>query len=133
MAAGSYDFTIEQGASFGFYISYTNGSGNPIDLTGYTCAKMQWLANNDSTYDFVTTNTNSGLYYFAFRSPYSSGIIDFKIPASITAGYNFTSATYDMELQATGEFYAGGGPEIIRLLQGTVTVVPEITKISICS
>jgi hypothetical protein len=132
MAAGSYNFTIEQGASFGLVFTYADASGNPINLTDYSCARMQWDANNNNTYQFTTNNTNSGLYLFELASPKSSGIINFKLPASITAGYSFTSAVYDLELEATGEFYPGGGPQVIRLLEGSVTVVPEITKIT-CS
>lgn len=132
MPAGTYNFTIEQGASFGFSLTYADGSGVPIDLSGFSCARMQWNANNNSVYQFTTSNTNSGLYLFEFGSPPSSGIINFKIPASVTAGYNFTSANYDMELESYAVFYSGGGPQITRLLQGTVTVQPEITKFS-CS
>lgn len=130
MPAGTYNFTIEQGASFGLSLTYADSSGVPIDLSGFQCARMQWNANNNNTYQFTTANTNSGLYLFEFGSPLSSGIINFKLPASITAGYDFTSANYDMELESYAVFYSGGGPQVIRLLQGTITVEPEITKIS---
>lgn len=132
MAAGSYDITIEQGASYGISLTYADASGVPINLTAYSCARMQWDANNNNTYQFTTNNTNSGLYLFELASPKASGIINFKLPASITAGYNFTTASYDLELETTGEFYPGGGPQVIRLLEGTVSVIPEITKIT-CS
>lgn len=132
MPAGSYDFSIEQGTSFGMTIKYADSGNVPIDLNAFSCARMQWNANDNTTYQFTTTNTNSGLYLFEFASPLNSGIINFKLPASITAGYNFTSASYDLELESTGQFYAGGGPQVIRLLEGVVSVIPEITKIS-CS
>ena len=35
MAAGKYDFTIEQGATVDFEVRYTDVSGSAIDLTGY--------------------------------------------------------------------------------------------------
>lgn len=130
MAAGQYDFTIEQGTSFGLTIKYADSGNVPINLASFNCARMQWNTNNNSVYQFITTNTNSGLYSFKFDSPLNSGIISFKVPASITAGYDFTSADYDLELESISEFYPGGGPQVIRLLEGTVTVVPEITKIS---
>jgi len=129
MSAGSYDFVIEQGASYGVSIQYTNASGIPIDLSQFSHARMQWITDSDNALSFTTTNTNSGLYLFEFGSPLSSGIINLKIPASITGGYNFTTAEYDMELVSNNDFYNGGGPEVIRLLQGNVTIVPEITKI----
>ena len=35
MAAGRYNFTIEQGATVDFEIAYTDSNQNPIDLTNY--------------------------------------------------------------------------------------------------
>lgn len=128
MAAGSYDFSIEQGASFGLSIQYANASGVPINLSSFSHARMQWNANDQSVYQFTTNNTNSGLYMFEFGSPLSSGIINFKLPASVTGGFNFSTANYDLELETISDFYPGGGAQVIRLLQGTVTILPEITK-----
>lgn len=130
MAAGSYNFVIEQGASYGISIQYANASGVPIDLSQFSHARMQWQTDTEASLFFTTNNTNSGLYLFEFGSPLSSGIINLKIPASITGGYTFTSAEYDLELVSNNDFYNGGGPEVIRLLQGNVTILPEITKIS---
>jgi len=132
MAAGQYDFTIEQGTSFGLSFQYADSGNVPIDLAAFSCARMQWNTNINTTYQFTTSNANSGLYLFEFGSPTSSGIINFKLPASITAGYDFGTASYDLELESIAPFYTGGGPQVIRLLQGTVSVSPEITKIS-CS
>lgn len=128
MAAGTYNFSVEQGASFGLSIEYSNGSGVPIDLSSFSHARMQWNANDQTVYQFTTNNTNSGLYLFEFGSPLSSGLINFKLPASTTGGFNFTEADYDLEIETISDFYPGGGPQVIKLLQGSVTVVPEITK-----
>lgn len=128
MAAGTYDFPVEQGASFGLSIQYADSSGVPVNLNLFSVARMQWNTNQNSTYQFTTNNTNSGLYLFEFGSPSASGIINFKLPASTTGGFNFTSANYDLELETISDFYPGGGPQVIRLLQGTVTILPEITK-----
>lgn len=130
MAAGTYNFPVEQGTSFGLSIQYSNASGIPIDLSSFSNARMQWNANNQTVYQFTTNNINSGLYLFEFASPLSSGIINFKLPASTTAGFNFTSANYDLEIETISDFYPGGGPQVIRLLEGTVTIIPEITKFS---
>lgn len=129
MSAGQYDFSIEQGTSFGMSILYANSGNVPIDLSGFSRAKMQWNANDSSVYQFTTDNTNASLYLFEFDTPLSSGVINFKVPATVTAGYNFTTANYDLELESVSEFYPGGGPQVIRLLEGTITIIPEITKI----
>lgn len=132
MSAGQYDFSIEQGTSFGLSIKYADSGNVPVDLSVFSCAKMQWNTDINTAYYFSTNNTNSGLYLFEFSSPLSSGIINLKIPASVTAGYNFINADYDLELETINDFYPGGGPQVIRLLEGTITVIPEITRIS-CS
>lgn len=132
MPAGTYNFSIEQGTSFGLTIQYADSGNVPIDLNAFSCARMQWNANNGESYQFTTNNTNYSLYYFKLESPLESGVISFKLPASITAGYNFTSANYDLELEAVGEFYPSGGPQVIRLLEGVIDIIPEITKIN-CS
>ena len=41
MAAGKYDFTIEQGATVDFSVQYKDSGSIPIDLTGYQ-ARMQF-------------------------------------------------------------------------------------------
>jgi hypothetical protein len=133
MAAGSYDIVIEQGVSYGLSFVYADSGNTPIDLAAFSCARMQWDADNGQSYQFVTTNTNYSLYYFSLETPTASGVISFKLPASVTAGYDFSSANYDLELESIADFYpSGGGPQVIRLLQGTVTILPEITKIN-CS
>ena len=35
MAAGIYNFIIEQGTTVNFRIDYRDSEGNPVDLTGY--------------------------------------------------------------------------------------------------
>lgn len=132
MAAGAYNIVIEQGVSYGLSILYADSGNIPIDLVAFSCARMQWDVNNGQSYQFITTNTNDSLYYFSLETPTDSGIISFKIPASITAGYDFTTANYDLELESISDFYPSGGPQVIRLLQGTVSILPEITKIN-CS
>lgn len=129
MPAGSYDMVIEQGVSYGLNIVYADSENTPIDLDAFSCARMQWVTDTGETLSFTTSNDNHTLYYFEFETP-ASGLISFKLPASITGGYNFTTANYDLELESVAEFYPSGGPQVIRLLEGTVTVLPEITKIS---
>ena len=40
MAAGNYDFTIEQGATVDFAVQYKDSGSNPVDLSGNQ-ARMQ--------------------------------------------------------------------------------------------
>ena len=38
MSAGQYSFTIEQGTDFSRVLTWIDGNGNVIDLSGYTAA-----------------------------------------------------------------------------------------------
>ena len=40
MAAGIYDFIIEQGSTVDFELQYKDSNGSPIDLTGYKIKKL---------------------------------------------------------------------------------------------
>ena len=50
MPAESYDFSIEQGTSFGMTIRCADSGNAPIDLSNFSVAKMQWNANNNNIY-----------------------------------------------------------------------------------
>ena len=53
MAAGSYSFTIEQGATTDFELVYKDSSGNPVDLTGYN-ARMQLKDSRGGSTTYLT-------------------------------------------------------------------------------
>lgn len=118
MAAGKYDFSIEQGASFSIVFTYKDNNDVPVDLTGW-CARLTWLTNTGITQVFTSENTDPALYSIACDS---AGNVTFKIPAIVTNNYNFTNAKYDLELESTEDLYSGGGKVVVRLLYGKVTL-----------
>ena len=62
MAAGKYDFTIEQGATVDFAVQYKDSGSNPIDLSGYQ-ARMQFRPTFGSDTIFLTLSS-----FFSFFS-----------------------------------------------------------------
>ena len=56
MAAGKYNFTIEQGATTDFEIVYKDSDGNPIDISGYT-ARMDLRATPGADTSLIILNT----------------------------------------------------------------------------
>ena len=126
MAAGRYSFAIEQGATTKFEIQYTNGAGDPIDLTGYN-ARMHIRETYDSTVTILElTSTLDGdgtglnLNGLANNQPLTQGKIGIYISAVKTAAFNFDTAVYDLELV--------NGLEVIRLIQGTIKLSREVTR-----
>ena len=63
MAAGKYDFTIEQGSSFKLSLIYKDSSEIPINITGW-CARLIWTTSKGIVQVFSTTNVDYTLYKF---------------------------------------------------------------------
>lgn len=135
MAAGLYNFTIEQGATLSFEIQYKDNSGTPIDLTGYN-AKMEiasaysgstrtvYAMLTSSLGDTYTKDTGSEFLSLSgsdLTTPTTSGSIGIYIGWARTNELVFTgSAVYDLELTV--------GTERTRLLQGQVQLSKQVTN-----
>lgn len=114
MSAASFNITIEQGATFEKQITYKDANGNAIDLTNVTDARAQirpTIASNSSE-DFTVEVDDDP----------TTGIIHWSMSATTTAGLTAPSTQYyDLEIE-----FADG--TVRRLLSGTVTVSPEVTR-----
>jgi hypothetical protein len=114
MAAGTYNIAIEQGATYDQTFTWTVNAA-PVNLTGYA-ARMQFrqsAANPTVNFDIATGGsiTLGG----------AAGTIRIQITASNTSALAAGNYVYDLELQS-------GTGVVTRLLQGTVTVSPEVTR-----
>lgn len=115
MAAGRYDITIEQGATFSLPISYKDSTGSVVDLVGgngYT-ARMMIKESAGGTAIISLTNS-SGITLAA-----SGNNIVIEISATDTAAMDFDNAVYDLEIVS--------GAEVTRVLEGKVKLSREIT------
>tara|TARA_B100001094_G_C17848039_1_gene631234 strand:+ start:295 stop:654 length:360 start_codon:yes stop_codon:yes gene_type:complete len=119
MAAGIYNFTIEQGATFTRTFKYKDSEGNPIDLVsgdGYV-ARMEIkdkIGGNQIAF-FSSNGTGLGIN--------NTNFITLTISAGSTSSYNFTTAVYDLEIvSSTGV--------VTRLLQGKIKLSKEVTTSS---
>ena len=128
MAAGKYNFIIEQGATLDFEIAYTDSNSDKIDLTGYT-GKMQIKDKIGGSTTYITLSSSlaadgTGLNFSGSNgiTPPTSGTIGVFISANSSSALDFNKAVYDLEL-ITGSTY----PVVTRLLQGTVTLNKEVT------
>lgn len=116
--AGQLALTIEAGATFARTLVWKDANGTPKPLAGYT-ARMQirQKISDPEPVEELTTE-NGGI---TLTDP---GQIDLRIAASNTALLTIKSAVYDLELVDGSTV-----PETVtRLLQGTVTISPEVTR-----
>lgn len=126
MAAGRYNFIIEQGSTFELELQYKDSNSNPIDLTYYS-AKMQFRASYDATSSYLCLSSSlqpdgtgiktTGLYG---TYPTTSGSLGIYISAATSSLLTFSEAVYDLELYS--------GSYVSRILQGKVQLSREVTK-----
>jgi hypothetical protein len=139
MAAGKYNFTIEQGATLDFEVQYKDSCNNPIDLTGYS-GRMQFRSNfADNTGSIYLTLSSSrdadgtGLNFSGSTGikPPTSGSIGIFASSTVTQALVLSQSActtggrilYDLEL------YSGSTPPYtIRLIEGSVNVSKEVTR-----
>jgi hypothetical protein len=131
MAAGIYNFIIEQGTTHTFTIQYKDSNNNPVDLTGYTGRMQIRNAPKGNILHASLTNTLSGCgtgldftpEIDGVEQPVTSGSIGVMISAVSSSMFNFDQAYYDLELVVDD-----AGCEVVsRLLQGRVKLSKEVT------
>lgn len=117
MAAGIYDITIEQGANLSLPLTWKDGNGDPVDITGYS-ARMQIRENFDSD-DFIvslTSDAGGGIMLGG-----AAGTVTIAMSAALTASLAQVDAVYDLELISVSGF-------VTRLTQGRVFISREVTR-----
>lgn len=132
MAAGIYNFIIEQGTTVNFRIDYKDSNNNPVDLTGYD-ARMQirdspkgsvLYANLTTTIDSCGTGLDLTPEIDGVGQPLTSGSIGIVISAASSSAFTFNQAYYDLEIFTTA---IGGCETVTRILQGKVKLSKEVT------
>lgn len=116
MAAVTYDITIEQGATFQLNIVWKNPNETPINLTGYT-ARMQVREKVASTSTLLNLTTENG----GIALGGVTGTIAVTAAASLTDDITVKRGVYDLELISSGGV-------VTRLVEGCVTISPEVTR-----
>tara|TARA_R110001632_G_scaffold44066_1_gene111961 strand:+ start:514 stop:915 length:402 start_codon:yes stop_codon:yes gene_type:complete len=130
MAAGIYDFTIEQGTTINFEIQYRDNRNCPIDLTNYQ-GRMQIRPFIGATSSYITLSSSlddtfTGINFSGSNNslPPSSGSIAIQISATSSSVLDWSiPAYYDLEI------YSGSGAntQVTRVVQGRVRLSKEVT------
>ena len=102
MAAGTYNFTIEQGATFNRVLTLQE-NGSAMSLSGYSAASQFRSTHDSSTVVGTISSTVSNA---------SGGQITLSMTATATGNLEVTSS-------------AGA---VTRIMQGKVTVTPQVTR-----
>lgn len=119
MAAATYNILIEQGATFQLHIVYKDSNDAPVNLTGYT-ARMQVRQKYSDATALLTLTTANG----AITLGGALGTIDVVAAADLTDEITARCGVYDLELQSPSGV-------VTRLIEGAVTISPEVTKIGV--
>jgi hypothetical protein len=111
MAAGTYNFILEQGATFSRQLTVKE-NGSAMSLSGYSVAsKMR------STHD---SSTVAGTFTCTVNDA-SGGKILLTMTATTTASIEEGVYVYDIEITS-------GSGTVTRLMEGNITVTPEVTR-----
>ena len=114
MMAGSYNLEIEAGASFDRSLQWKSGN-TTVNLTGCTARLMARTSYSDSNTTLALTSPSACLSI----SNATTGNIAIALDPATTA--NLVNGVYDLEVLF-------GGGAVKRLLSGTLTVSPEVTR-----
>lgn len=116
MTAGAHDITIEQGTTWQLAATWKPAGTVPADLTGYT-ARLHMRERPTSATALVSLTTENG----GISLGTLDGSILIGMTAAATAAIAWRRGRYDLELISP----AGA---VTRLLEGSVTVSPEVTR-----
>lgn len=112
MAAGIYNFTLEQGATFTRQITWQDSAGAGIDITNYTLAgKIRRRASDQNeliSFTLTKVTAASGIFTFSLTATQTA-----TLPAGVECVYDIEATT---------------GSTVYRVLQGTCTISAEVTK-----
>ena len=114
--AGSFDFTIEQGATFNLAMTWKIDDV-PVNLTNWT-ARLQARVDVKDTETILSLTTDAG---GGITLGGAAGTITLDRNATQTALLQTGQFVYDLEL-------ISGVSTVTRLLQGQLTISAEVTR-----
>ena len=120
MAAGRYDITIEQGATFTLPISYKDSNDAVIDLSSSYTARMKIKESTGGTVIASTESADSPKNTLSIALAASGDNITISMSATNTAALDFETAIYDLELVAASN--------VDRIIEGRVKLNREVTS-----
>jgi hypothetical protein len=103
------NIVIDQGTTFSLEMNLTNDDLSAKDLTDYTCTSQM-----RKSYDAATSTA------FTVAKVNATGKITISLTAAETSAIKAGRYVYDINIDSTAE--------TLRVLEGIVTVTPEVTR-----
>jgi len=135
MAAGNYNFTIEQGTTFKRTFKYKDANGDAIELKDHdvnmdirssvaSSITILDIRKNDPALKEDGTSANNTFFTITSASlGAKANEINLTIDADTTASMSFDTAVYDIEIQDDQS------PKVVtRILQGKIKLSKEVTR-----
>ena len=113
MSAGTYNLVIDQGSDFAIDLTITEQSAAK-NLTGYSGRAQIRSTHTSSTVAASFVCTIVGLP--------TAGVMKLSIAAATTTAMTPGAYVYDLEI------FTGSDVVVKRLIEGTVTINPEVTR-----
>ena len=127
MAAGKYNFIVEQGSQHEVTFRYKLANGNYQSMTTYRIRMSVKDHITDAAYVYQATS-NDGVdagYYEHFTIPTQTGddlgAFKLTIPDSVTQNFTFNQGVYDLEI-------IDGVGTVERLLEGKFKIKPQVSE-----
>ena len=129
MAAGKYNFIVEQGAQHDVTFRYKLADGTYQNLTGYHVRMSVKDHISDTTFVYQATSDTSQTAQSSFNQHFTlsdqsatPGQFVLSIPAGVTRNFSFGQGVYDLELEVNSTGVT------TRLLEGKFKVKPEVSS-----
>jgi len=113
MTAATYDLVVDQGSDFAIDLAITEG-GAAKNLTGYA-GRAQIRSNHASS--SVTASFTCSIVGSA-----TNGVLKLELSSNTTTSIAAGRYVYDLEI------HTGSDAIVKRLIQGSVTIHPEVTR-----
>ena len=112
MSAGTYNLVIDQGSDFALDLVIKQ-SGSALNLTNYSGrAQLRTsVTASSASASFTVTKTNA-----------AGGALKLELSASTSSSLAAGQYVYDLEI------FTSGDAIVKRILQGEVTITPEVTR-----
>jgi len=125
MAAGKYNFLVEQGSQHVLTFTYSDDASVGYDLSSMSIRMAVKDHISDTSYVYTATSDltidPTFLLHFAIldQSAEFRGKFKLTIPSAVTDTFDFNQGVYDLEILE--------GEEVTRLLEGKFKVKPQVT------
>lgn len=116
MAAGTYNFAAEQGATLERVITYKDSAGALVNLTSYTARMQVRLAVESTSFVLELTTSNGGITLGG-----TAGTITLLVSAAVMSSLAALTYVYDLEIVSPSG-------KVTRLIEGKFAVKAEVTR-----